>query len=305
MELYKKYRPKSLKRIVGQPEAVKILQNLIDANRIPHAILLSGPSGCGKTSMARILKRELGCSDQDFSELNCADFRGIDMVRDIRACMGLSPLVGDCRVWLIDEAHQLTGPAQDAFLKILEDTPSWVYFLLATTDPQKLKPTIRTRCTEIKVKLLGSKDMEDLLRQISRHEKLDVPEEVVDQIIESAEGSPRKALVLLDSISGLEHEEMLFTIASADTQSKGIELARALLKPSLKWPSIAKILKNLDDDPEAIRWIVLGYANTVLASGNGRSLERSYAMIEAFRENFYDSKKAGLTAACYEVVSGG
>src|SRR5688572_25883760 len=141
MELYKKFRPKTLKGVVGQEGAVSSLQSMIDKGRLPHTILFSGPSGCGKTTIARILKGILECSDLDFFEINCADFKGIDMVRDIRRYVGIPPLHGKSRVWLIDEAHQLTKDAQNAFLKLLEDTPKHAYFMLATTDPQKLLPT--------------------------------------------------------------------------------------------------------------------------------------------------------------------
>ena len=155
MELYKKYRPKNFKRIVGQPTITEQLTSMTRSNQFPHSSLFSGPSGCGKTTLARIMRNKLDCGDQDFQEVNCADFRGIDMVRDIRNRMNLAPIGGECRVWLIDEAHQLSSQAQNAFLKILEDTPSHVYFMLATTDPQKLIPTIRTRCAEFKVSSLN------------------------------------------------------------------------------------------------------------------------------------------------------
>src|SRR5687768_10085551 len=121
--LYKKHRPKTLKGIVGQDGAVASLQKMIDRNLIPHAILFTGDSGVGKTTIARILKDHLECGDPDFIEVNAADSKGIDMVRDIRSRAGLSPMAGPCRVWLIDEAHKLTTDAQNCILKILEDGP--------------------------------------------------------------------------------------------------------------------------------------------------------------------------------------
>jgi len=108
VELYKKYRPKKLGNIVGQSNAVNILQSFIDEGKIPHSLLFSGPSGCGKTTFARIIKRKLKCGDYDFTELNCADARGIDMTREIRSRLNQSPISGKCRVWLLDECHKLT-----------------------------------------------------------------------------------------------------------------------------------------------------------------------------------------------------
>ena len=156
-ELYKKHRPKNLKRVFGQSVAIGTLKPLIEAKQVPHSLLLTGPSGCGKTTLARILVKELKCAKADFMEVNCADFRGIDTVRDIRTRMMQAPIGGDCRVWLIDEAHMLTSAAQTAFLKMLEDTPDHIYFFLATTHPQKLLKTIKTRCTEIKLKEMTAK----------------------------------------------------------------------------------------------------------------------------------------------------
>ena len=304
-ELYKKYRPKTFKSMIGQPQAVRILQNKLKNNKMPHSILLSGPSGCGKTTLARILRRKLKCGKHDFTELNCADFRGIEMVRDIRSHLYQAPIDGKCRIWLIDEAHKMTGDAQDAFLKMLEDTPSHAYFMLATTEPQKLKKTIKTRCTEIVVKSLNSKLMVELLSRICKSEKVEIPEKVLDEIIENSEGSARKALVLLDQVIELDNEEdMIESIKATTTEIQSIAIARALLDPRTEWKEMAKTLRETsDEDPERIRWMVLGYAKSVLLSG-GKPSDRAYLMIDAFRDHFYDSKMAGVVAACYEVIVG-
>src|SRR4030067_1009997 len=109
MELYKKYRPKTFKDVVGQDEVVNVLSAMGKKNETPHFILFSGPRGVGKTSIARIIKSKLHCSDHDFKELNAADFRGIDVVREIRRSMSLSPLIGQVRLWLLDEVHAGTS----------------------------------------------------------------------------------------------------------------------------------------------------------------------------------------------------
>jgi len=206
-ELYKKYRPKDFEGVVGQTDALKSLQQMAKNKKIPHALLFTGPSGCGKTTLARIVRRELGCGKHDFSEVNCADFRGIDMVRDIRSRMMQAPISGSCRVWLIDEAHRLTGDAMDAFLKILEDTPDHVYFMLATTNPQKLLKTVRTRCTEISVKSLSNKDIVKLVTDVAKKEGKTLPKEVAKKIADKCEGSARQALVLLHQIIDLEIQQ--------------------------------------------------------------------------------------------------
>jgi len=302
-ELYKKYRPTTFKEVVGQPEAIRMLVGFGKKGAIPHAILMAGPSGCGKTTIARILRIKLKCSDYDFCEMDNADFRGIDVVRSLKARVWQSPMGGKTRVWLIDEAHKLTADAQGAFLKILEDTPPHVYFILATTDPHKLLPTIRTRCTQIDLKLLTPKDMGSLLSDIVGKEDFDLTEEVREKIIDGAEGSPRKALVLLNSIIGIEGmASQVAVISQAGVNKQAIDLCRALMKGE-SWGKVAGILRGLDDDPESIRRMVLGYFSKVML-GSSKVAARAYVIFDSFRESFFYSGKAGLVGACYEIIHG-
>jgi len=303
-EFYKKYRPKTLDQIVGQKNAVLVLGKYIKHKNIPHTLLLTGPSGIGKTTIARILKRELNCSKQDFNEINCADFKGIDTVRDIRTRMNQAPINGDCRIWLIDEAHKLTGDAQNAFLKILEDTPNHIYFILATTEPQKLLKTIRTRCTEFALKPLSDIEIDELIKRTAKLEEIKFSQKITDKIIECSFGSARQALVSLDKISKLKNEkEMLDAIQPSNTEAQAINIARALFNYKTKWSDMAKILKDTEgEDPEGIRYLILSYAKSVLLNSNSGN-QRAFVVIEHFRDNFYDSRFAGLCAACFEVFN--
>jgi len=305
MELYKRYRPKTFETIIGQNSSVKVLKTKLKNKSVPHAILFSGPSGCGKTTLARILRKKLKCGKHDFTEYNCADFRGIEMVRSIRSHINQAPFSGKCRIWLIDECHKMTSDAQDAFLKILEDTPKHVYFMLATTDPQKLKPTIKTRCTEIVVRSLNSKSLNNLLTSTLILEQKKIPGEAIEKIIESSDGSARKALVLLNQVIELDNEDdMIEAIKATTAETQAILIARALLNPKTKWSTMTKILRETtNEEPESIRWMILGYAKKVLLSG-GKLSGRAYLIIDTFRDHFYDSKHAGVAAACYEIIIG-
>ena len=300
MELYKKYRPKKLERMVGQSGSVKVLTTYIKSKKVPHALLFSGPSGCGKTTLARILRKELKCGKYDFTEKNC---RKIEEIRQIRSQMNQAPISGKTRIWLLDEAHQLTSDAQNEFLKMLEDTPRHVYFMLATTDPQKLKRTIRNRCTEIVVRSLVKKSMYKLLERVCNKEETSIPKEVLNEIIEWSEGSARKALVLLDQIIELDDEEaMLEAIKVTTAEIQSIAICRALFNMRTNWSDMAKILKETtNEDSERIRLGVLGYATKVILGG-GKNTSEAYIIIDAFRDNFYDCKFAGLAAACWEVL---
>lgn len=305
-ELHRKYRPRTFAEVVGQHEVIAVLRSKLNDSEVPHALLFAGPSGCGKTTLARILAKELDCSAHDLQEINAADSRGIDTIREIQQRLGLSPLAGKCRVWLIDESHRLTSDAQAALLKMTEDTPSHAYFMFATTDPDKMLTTLRSRCTRIDVRPLNREELGKLVLSTAVAEgKEDLPEEVVEKIVEAANGSARMAQNLLNKVIGLENGEALNVIEREDTKKQAIELCRLLFKESVKWPEIAAMIKalmpELEKDPESFRRMVLGYANSV-ALGGGKSMRRAAAVINAFQTNWYDCGKVGLTAACLDFL---
>lgn len=303
-ELYRRYRPTIFKHVHGQEAVCRTLYSMTKTRTVPHALLFCGPSGCGKTTLARIVATKLECGAADMTEINCADFRGIDMVRDIRSRMMLSPISGKVRVWIIDEAHALSKDAQNALLKMLEDTPSHVHFMLATTEPEKLLNTIRTRCTELKVKLLTPAQCTTMLVDVLEREKKTVEKEVIEKVVEHGEGSARKALVLLDA--ALKHEkteDQIAAVESSDHKAQAIQLARMLLNPRAQWTEVAALLKTIEDEPESIRYLVLAYMSNVML-GAGKMTARAFQVADVFQNNFYDSKRAGLVLACYAVTKG-
>lgn len=302
-ELYKKHRPSDFDEIVGQEMILQTLRSAVDYDEIPHFIMFTGPTGCGKTTLARIVRRKLKCGRQDFQEVAP---RKIEEVRVIRSRISQAPMRSKCRVYLIDECHKLTSDAQDEFLKMLEDTPSHVYFIFTTTDPQKLKKTIRNRATELAVKPLSNKDLSRLVVDICLAENKEIPHEVIEKITDNSEGSARKALVYLNSVIRLKSKkDQLNAIVPATTELAAFEIVRALMyKPVKKWKEMAAILKATEgEDAEQVRHLVLACCKTELLKA-GHFTGRAYVIIDVFRDNFYDSKMAGLVAACYEVVEG-
>jgi DNA polymerase III gamma/tau subunit len=302
-ELYRKYRPSLLDEIIGQDEVVGMLKVMIKNKRVPHCVLASGPSGTGKTTTFRILRNVLGCSDVDFREINAADFRGIDVIREIRQVVGLRPIGGKCKVWLVDEAHQITSQGQEGFLKLLEDTPSHVYFFLASTDPQKLKKTIITRSTHLIFRLLSESELTSVVSTVYKSEKdQNISQSISKKIAELSDGSARKALVLLHQIIDIEDEDdAVELLQSTSVERQAVEICRALLNPRTKWYDMATILKEVEEEAEGIRWMVLGYMKKVALSG-GKTSSRACQIINEFRDNFYDSKEAGLVVACYNCL---
>lgn len=304
MELYQKYRPRKLKDVIGQEDAVKQLTALIDKGKVPHALMFTGPSGTGKTTLARVLKKLLGCRDSDYQEINAAESRGIDTIREIIQRMGLAPM-GKCRIWLIDEVHRVTVDAQNAMLKMLEDGPAHAYFILCTTDSSKIIKTVHGRCTEVVLKNLSPSDVEKVLKRALDGEGREVGEKVVELIVERAEGSGRKALVLLEQVLDLDSDEdRLESIQKAETKAQAIEIARALMEYKVKWDKVAGVLINLDEDPEQVRRMILAYAGSV-ALKNHKLAPKAYLILTAFEGSFFETGatgKASLVRACWEVA---
>lgn len=304
LELYKKYRPQRWNDLVGQTEVVTQLKGMIENKTLPHTLLITGPSGCGKTTIARIIKEELAVGESDYQEVDCADNNGIDTVRALKSRINAAPLSGHWRMFLLDECHQLTTAAQDSLLKLLEDTPRHVFFLLNTTDPRKLKDTIRTRCTEIKVKSLPPDGLRAVLLRIMKKEKIKLEEEVVDKIIATAQGSARRALVSLHQVQGMETaDEQLELIAAHDEEVAGIDLARKLMDLNATWGDVAAVLKSIEHDAETCRRIVLGYAAAILLNQSKQSKIglRAALILESFEDNVFDSGRHGLVLRAWNV----
>ena len=300
MSLYLKYRPAELTGIKGNTEVVSALEGMLkDIPSCPHSFLLHGPTGCGKTTIGRTIANRLGCLEADFHEVDSADFRGIDTIREIRKQSQFMPQESPCSIWLVDECHKLTNDAQNALLKILEDTPPRVYFVLCTTDPQKLLPTIKGRCSQFQVKPLSDTQMLSLLREVTKAEGESLQKTVYEQIIQDSFGLSRNALQTLDQVLRVEPEQRLEVARrSAEQQSQSIELCRLLMGKS-SWKQISTILEGLkDQDPEGIRRHVLGYAQAVLLKSDN---QQAGLVLEAFIEPFFNSGFPQLVLACYIV----
>lgn len=306
MSLYLKHRPTTLDEVHGNEGTVSSLKAVLDRpiDQVPRAFLFTGPSGCGKTTLARIVAKTLGVGDGDLKEVDSADYRGIDSVREIRQQMRLQPREGTLRAYILDEVHQATKDAQSALLKALEDTPTHVVFLLATTDPQKLLPTIRNRCSTFTVQALTEEAIKTLLKKTCRAERKRVAEPALVRIATECTGSPRAALVMLDKVIGLPMEEQEAAVEAASAQeAQAIELCRALLKGA-NWNVLAPLIKGIQDqDAESIRRMVLGYMQSVLLGGKPNN--QAALVMEAFRPPTYDMGWPAITLACYEIAEGG
>lgn len=301
MGLYQKHRPQSFKEVKGNKNIINPLKQLVQKGGT-HSFLFHGPTGCGKTTLARIVAKELGCTENNIIEIDTAQFRGIETVRDLRQKVQYMPLGGGARTFIIDEVHKMTGDAQNAFLKILEDTPAKVYFILCTTDPQSLLSTLKGRCSQFQVQTLKDEEMGELLIEVANAEgEKNLDKKVIDQIVTDSQGHPRNALTILEQVLSVPSKQRLkIAKQSAIEQSESIALCRALIKGE-SWSKVKVILKGLKgQDPEGIRRVVLGYATSVLL--NKEDMQAA-SILEAFEEPTYNMGFPAIVLACIRIIT--
>lgn len=257
-----KYRPNSLEGIFGHQEIVKGLKNIFNAKETPHAFLFSGVSGTGKTTFARILANMLKADKNEIIETNIANETGIDFIREISESAKYSPLLGASKVFILDEIQMLSKEGMNCLLKVMEDTPKHSYFILCTTDPQKLLLPLRNRCLQYTLKSLQDNEIASLLDKVIKEEGIETIEDIKNLIIFKAEGIPRSALVYLNQIQGITNFEEASTILSDNITEEGeiIELCRMMIKrPRINWKDLVKIFENINIDPESMRIVIAGY----------------------------------------------
>jgi len=256
--LARRYRPQSFKEVVGQTHVVRTLTNALKHQKLSHALLFSGIKGTGKTTVARIIAKALNCHNLvdgyepcnecsncveiskgifvDVIEIDAASNRGIDQIRELIENLKFAPAKGKAKVYIIDEAHMLTREASNALLKSLEEPPSHVYFILATTEPNKLLPTILSRCQRYDFRRLDYPLIVKYLKEICEKENYHIDEEALELIAKEAQGSLRDALSLLDQAMayGTKTREDVISAFGWHETILVEEIASTLLEKNLK-----------------------------------------------------------------------
>lgn len=266
--LYRKYRPKNFEEVAGQKEIVKTIKTSLRNGKTSHAYLFTGPRGVGKTTLARLIAKGVNCLENgitdepcnrcenclainngtflDMVEIDAASNRGIDEIRQLKEKINYQPVKGRKKIYIIDEVHMLTKEAFNALLKTLEEPPEHVIFILATTEADKILPTIISRCQRYDFKTLSLNDMKEQLKFIGKNEGVDIPDDVLELIYESSGGSVRDAVSILERIMvtclgeeiTLEKSEEVLGVTSAKKMEEFLM--------EIKEKNYTKLVKTLD-----------------------------------------------------------
>jgi DNA polymerase-3 subunit gamma/tau len=268
--LYRKYRPKNFDEVVGQEVVVKTLKHAILNNKLNHAYLFTGPRGTGKTSIAKIFAKTINCTNLnktnpceecvnctqinnkqtiDIIEIDAASNNGVDEIRELRSKANLVPATGKYKIYIIDEVHMLTTGAFNALLKTLEEPPAHIIFILATTEPHKIPTTILSRCQRFDFKKIPRSQIIDRLKFISSEEKIEVEENVYDEVAKLSDGCMRDALSIFDQVIAYAEEKVtledVHEINGSLSDSEIFELYNNILDKN--YEKVFSIIDNLDE----------------------------------------------------------
>lgn len=283
------YRPRTLEQVVGQKHAVEALRETLK-HGTAHAFLLSGPSGVGKTTLARIAVSMLEAEKVD---INGAECNGIDNMRELQHRIGFKPFEHECRVIIMDEAHRVTKPAWDCSLKMVEEPPDHVYWMLCTTEPEKLPTTIRNRCVELKLGPVPVRHIEMLLEDIARREGREFELGVLELCAQEAGGSPRKAINHMAMSYGKDRAQVHQMLREREESQPISALCKMLLNGGGTWLRALPILANMPtDDAEIQRVAICNYlAKALRDKRTNEAAKHVIDILEQFSQPYHPGEK--------------
>ena len=318
--LYRKLRPKTFDNVVGQKFITKILKNQISNSKVSHAYLFCGTRGTGKTSIAKIFATAINCKtpttesepcnecevcisiknnrNLNVIEIDAASNNGVENIRDIREDVKYPPTLGKYKIYIIDEVHMLSNGAFNALLKTLEEPPSYVIFILATTDPQKIPATILSRCQRFDFKRIPSQEMFESLKKYSSQENILIEDEALKYIVNISDGAMRDALSLLDMSTSfysetiISYNNILDLVGSVDNKTLA-DISTALSNfDSTTCIEIISNVVSLGRDVTQFTNELLIYLRNMLVSLN---IQKSSMALDYSPETIEKFKKSGQT----------
>lgn len=317
--LYRTYRPSTFDEVAGQEHIVRTLKNALATGKLAHAYLFAGPRGTGKTTMAKILAKALNCdegigcqcneckncqaiidgSHPDVLELDAASNNGVDDIRDLIDKVKYGTILGRYKVYIIDEVHMLSTGAFNALLKTLEEPPEHVIFILATTEPHKILPTILSRCQRYDFTKLSDLEIKNRIKEILQKENIDYNDEAINIIISLADGGMRDALSILDQVLAYSGDKLdvqsILDIFALESKEEKINLLNSIMQKDVSgvlerinnYVSLGTDIKRLTDDLLLILKDILIYQSSrnsscleILNESEARSFLRNLSIDE-------------------------
>ena len=345
--LYRTYRPSTFDEVAGQEHIVKTLKNALATGKLAHAYLFAGPRGTGKTTMAKLLAKALNCDEgighqcnecknckaiidgthPDVLELDAASNNGVDEIRDLIDKVKYGTILGRYKVYIIDEVHMLSTGAFNALLKTLEEPPEHVIFILATTEPHKILPTILSRCQRYDFTKLSDKDIKNRLKDVLEKEGVTYNEEAISIIISLADGGMRDALSILDQVLAYSQNKLdvqdILDIFALESKDEKIALLNSIINKDVsdvlarikRYVSLGTDIKRLTDDLLLILKDILIYQSSrniscleVLSEEEAKaffkclSIEETMKMIDIIMSAQKDYKNVGSIIPLFEVT---
>jgi len=307
LPLITKYRPSSWDEMIGNSEIIGALQRRLSEASRPHAFLFTGPSGTGKTTLARIVAAELGC---EVVEIDAATNNGVDAMRELVALGNYRALSGaGARMFIIDEAHMLSRSAFNSILKMMEEPPEFLFIALCTTEFQKIIPTIVQRCFHVALRPVRTQDIVDLLSAIAECEGWNAPAEIIHTIAVASNGSPRKAISLLQTGHDIsDKDELKRVLRITEDNDPIMELLRLLVSGQTNWPEIQRLLNMIEPDVLEDAATLAGryVTGAVLNAATEKAARSAWVLLDAlvFPADTYD-RKVSFVAAIGRMLWGG
>lgn len=303
LTLYRKYRPAKFEDVLGQDQVTKVLAEAIKQSHIVHAYLFAGPRGTGKTSVARILARAIGTSDNDLIEIDGASNRGIDEIRALRDAVRTLPFDSKYKVYIIDEVHMLTKDAFNALLKTLEEPPAHVIFILATTEQHKVLETIISRCQTYTFKKPSLEILKGIVKDIAEREGYKISDDIAGLLAFLGDGSFRDTLGALQKIIGASSDkkislEEVERIVGAPSIKAVYDLILALAEPNLDTAlAIVDDIADKGTDLKLYLRLVMRELRKIILNNNSPKLKAKFSAEASEQEKALWTKVAGLSGS--------
>ena len=299
------YRPATIKEVVGQEYAKDALGQLVNqGQRSVSSIILSGPSGTGKTTLARAFASEMGCKGLDLMEVNAAVNTGIADMRVVQQDAMLRPVEGSTRFVIVDEAHSLSRQAWNSLLKAVEEPPATTWWVFVTTEPTKIIDTIRNRCLHLELVPVAMPDIVSLLRRIAKAEQLRLKKGLIDEIARCANGSPRRAVVLLASCHQMDAQEVA-KVASTITEEgtpELVEMARAMFQGA-SFQDLRNMLEGVSDWEGARRFVLAWACSIAFRDGRAKLIAKAARVIDVFSTQWLPGAEKACFVSCLVAVT--